>query len=193
MEKESRNKSYFKEIGLVLIGGLLASIPILISTNMQSKAQLQQFILDRKLSVLRDYSSSSQKLVTDLFFSMDQFEANIDKYRTKFRGKRFLPVEILTILKADIRSVEDKYQRWKAENNTHTVIINTLFKTNLPQLKFFDYELNDSTFNDTSTVTWEKSFSNMEKRIVEFRKNCIEMAHNEQGMVDELIKLIANN
>jgi hypothetical protein len=192
MEKESK-KSYFKEIVLILTGGILASIPTLISTNLQNKAQLQQLILDRKISTLKDYSSTYQKQATDIFFSMDKLEDDFDKYSIRYSGKRFLPREALITLKKDIRSVIEKHNRWTAEMNTHTIIINSLFKTNFPQFKFSSYGLNDSTYSDTSFISWEKDFSEWKKRFAEYRNLCIDILNNEQKVADGLVKIMTED
>lgn len=59
-KKESKN--YGKEIALVIVGAIIGIVPTFFTTQMQGKMQLKQFILDRQINALKDYSTSYNQL-----------------------------------------------------------------------------------------------------------------------------------
>lgn len=97
-------------------------------------------------------------------------------------------------LRADNRRVIIEHQKWTAEVNTQIIIINTLFKQSIQQFPFSDYVPNDSTLSeDLNNITIEQEFANMEKDIIDFRKRCIELATNQQKIMNELTRLVIDN
>jgi len=128
--KEKRDiKQYPKEAALVFLGAMLASLPLLITTYMQLRAQQRQLILDRQISALRDYSASYNKLATDVLPSIDEMDEMVSQAQKQSAAHVFTPDDLARLTKED-GLLLNKSRSWIAEVNTQTAIINALCKTN---------------------------------------------------------------
>ena len=77
MTESKTINDYKKDIVLIIVGALLGSMPVLISTYLQGQAQLHQIIFAKKLSVLKEYSTISNKFVSDILPKLEDLEARI--------------------------------------------------------------------------------------------------------------------
>src|ERR1044071_9367962 len=71
--KDSPN--YWQRILLVIIGALIGIVPSILTTNLQAKVQLKQFLLDRQIATLKEYSTSFNFVTSNMMASvleMDQ-------------------------------------------------------------------------------------------------------------------------
>jgi hypothetical protein len=57
-----KSKNYWREIGLILIGAIIAAVPTIVNSRYQAKMELEQFLLDRQITALRDFSTSLNQL-----------------------------------------------------------------------------------------------------------------------------------
>ena len=101
MTKEKEKKDYRKEIVLVMVGAVLASIPTLISTYIQSRTQLQQLIIDKRVSALKDYSMAFNKLSTEIVPKFEKLEKRIEVLEDKYSKKQ------MTFEEVDSRSMKN--------------------------------------------------------------------------------------
>lgn len=193
MENKSASKIYWREILLVLIGGLLASIPTLISTKMQVSAQLRQLILDRQIIALRDYSVSYQKLATDVLATLEKFEMMVDDFESEYKTKKNYSkvnsdkaIQLLT----DFKVYLNKYRAWCADVNTQIIVVNILFNTNLAQFQLTDYGIDDSMTVSEKNYNTEQRITRLKTLISDLKKGHIKMTENHQALMDKLRKCV---
>ena len=192
MENKSASKFYWREIFLVVIGGLLASIPTLISTKMQVSAQLRQLILDRQIIALRDYNVSYQKLATDVLTAIEKFEMMTYDFESEYKAKKNsskVNSRNVEQLMTEFRVYLNKYRAWCAEVNTQIIIINILFNTNLDQFHFRDYGTDD-LMSGFEKYTVEQSITRIKTLISSLKKDHIKMTENHQALMNKLRKLV---
>ena len=196
MENKSVSRIYWREILLVLIGGLLASIPTLISTKMQVSAQLRHLILDRQIIALRDYSVSYQKLATDVLTTLEKFEMMIDDFESEYKAKKNyskLNSDNWRQLQTDFQVYLNKYRAWCAEVNTQIIVVNILFNTNLAQSQFTDYGIDDPMTVSDKNYTIEQRITFIKNRISNLKKGHIKMTENHQALMDTLRKYVTQH
>jgi hypothetical protein len=173
-----------EKIGLLFIGGLLASIPTLISTEMQGKAQLRQLVLDRQITALRDYSASYQKIATDVFTSLEIYEMKVNRFESEFRAKKTFPKDNWRQLHTDVQNLKSKYKAWIAEVNTQVIVVNILFNTNISQLPF---SVKDSTTTDSTNSTIQEDILAIKSLISDMKKDFLELVNNHQLIINSEI------
>lgn len=135
MNEKPELKQYYKEAGLILLGAILASLPILVTNYMQTRAQQHQLIMDRRITALRDYSTSYNKLASDILPSIDQLEGMVTAAEEQYTSRQLTNDE-WDRLETQTDEVVSKVRSWVAEVNTQTVIVNALFRVNLNQRTF---------------------------------------------------------
>jgi hypothetical protein len=192
MTKESGKKDYWKEILLVLVGGLLASVPTLISTQMQGKAQLHQFVLDRQINALKDYSTSSHKMATEIILGAENFERHVEKYESDYKAGRIKSDNIEENLLDDFQSLQAKLLSSTSEVNSQTIVVNALFNENFQQhpLPNFD-DANGAP--RLESIPFEQRMKRIKEKLADVRKNSIQIINIEQDRIKELEKRIERN
>ena len=189
MENKADSKFYWKEIVLVLIGGVLASIPTLISTEMQASAQLRQLMLDRRITAVKEYGASSQKLATDVLASLQSFEMTFDQVEYEYKVKKSLSKvnsDKWTKIQIDWEVFSNKYRAWCAEVNTQAIVVDMLFNTNLGQLPFPDFGTIVPIAVSDTDVSIEQRFAGIRTEISNIKKLQVQMTSSEQALMDRL-------
>jgi hypothetical protein len=79
MTNEKGNSTYWRQLGLIVVGAMLASIPTLVSTHLQSRAELQQLVLDRRLTALKDFSIVANKAVSEVVPRIDFIQERLNR------------------------------------------------------------------------------------------------------------------
>lgn len=187
MDDILRKREFKRDVLLILIGAILASIPTLISTYMQGEVQLKQIILDRKITALKDYSISYNKLVVDLLPKVGQLESRILYYFDTDMVKSKVDKNKLINIYAEFEEYLNLHQSWIADVNTQTLIINSLFGTNLRirNIYYFDPAKNNMIQKPPSQITKE-----ILDGIISFKKIIVEDVNNRQEIMKELSFLI---
>lgn len=124
MEDIPRKREFKNDVLLILIGALLASIPTLISTYMQGETQLKELILDRKITAMKEYLISYNKLVVDLLPKVEQLESRIIFLFDTYNDKNMIDKRDFIKLNSEFIELSHLHQSWIADVNTQTHIIN---------------------------------------------------------------------
>ena len=122
MSEAKAHRQYWKEIGLVILGAVLASIPTLTSTYMHGKTQIQQLVLDRQLLALKDFSICHNKVATEVMPAIEKLIRAIDGYEILYRQKH-LKTRVLPVGE-EINGLRMSVHSWMAEYNSQRVVIN---------------------------------------------------------------------
>jgi uncharacterized protein HemX len=86
-EKEQSNGTagYLQKVGLVVLGAIIGIVPSYIMADRQAKIQITQFLLDRQVSTLKEYSTSLNQIgarqlsgVRELFDKLEMLEAEAE-------------------------------------------------------------------------------------------------------------------
>ena len=185
MPKEKEKKDYRKEVVLVMVGAVLASIPTLIATYIQSRTQLQQLIIDKRVNALKDYAMTSNKFATEIVPKFEKMEKNIDTLKDKYSKKQITWEEIDSQLDEQLMNIEFQIDSWKADMNVNRMVINSLFQT-----KFETFKLNlpsdpkQETEQNTEPV--EELLKNHKERIEKLKIASLQIVDNEQEKINNL-------
>lgn len=187
MDDRSRKREFKKDVLLILIGAVLASIPTLISTYMQGETQLKEIILDRKITALKDYSTSYNKLVVDLLPKVEQLESRIIYSFDTYYDNNKVDKKMLIKIYSEFVEFLNLHQSWISDVNTQTHIINSLFGTNLRirDIYYFDPERNNIIQKPSSQIIKE-----IKDGIISLKKIIVEDVNNRQEVMKELSFLI---
>lgn len=74
-EGRAEAKEYWRQAGLLALGAVMGAVPVLISTRLQARAQIEQLVIDRRIAVIRDYSKACVSIVATVQRSLDEVEA----------------------------------------------------------------------------------------------------------------------
>lgn len=76
---------YLQQVGLVILGAIISIVPSFVMANRQAEIQMKQFILDRQVSTLKEYSASLNQIggkqlsgVRELFDELEMLEAKAE-------------------------------------------------------------------------------------------------------------------
>lgn len=187
MEKIESKREFKKDILLLLIGALLALIPSLLSSYIQGNSELQQLILDRKISTLKDYSKTYNKLVSDLLPKIELLEDQIlYMHDIELKENKF-DQEVSINANNNFKNFLNQYNNWLVDVNTQTLIINALYDTNLP--------LNTISYSDPLKNYSESNYGNelitkLKDDIIYLKKETVEQINSQQNIMGKLSLLI---
>lgn len=184
-------KYYWKEISLVIIGALLASVPTLMSTRMSIQGQVKQLILDRQISALREYSIANQRLATEVFIVLNQFTSLLQDSETEFNIRKNLPQQRWIQIREQFIKVESQYRIYVSELNTQTLIINALYKTDFPQERFKIW--GEGIDDNNKKLSDEKLLADMLRQVLSTKKEFIERVNIGQIRIGQLSLLLKTN
>jgi hypothetical protein len=187
MKDKKEVKHYWKEAGLVFLGAVLASIPILIASYIQTKAQQHQLILDRRISALKDYSIAYNKLATDFLPAIEKLDSMVAESERQFSEKQLTSDEINKNLNEPTEILLIKGRTWIAEVNAQTAIVNALFKTNLPQRTF---SLDKPDTSNNSGESFEQYLKNSRDALNKLKTHTIENFNEQQKVINELSSIM---
>jgi hypothetical protein len=134
VSREKEKKDYRREIVLVIVGAVLASVPTLISTYIQSRTQLQQLIIDKRVSALRDYAMAFNRFATEIVPKFEKLEKRIEGLQDKYSKKQMTFEEIDAEIDEELMGIEFQMNSVMADVNVNRMVINSLFQTEFAQL-----------------------------------------------------------
>jgi hypothetical protein len=187
MEDKITKRDFKRDVILIMIGALLASIPTLISTYMQTESQLHQIILDRRIIALKDYSEAYNKLVSDIIPQAELLESQLLYiYENELKGKKVekeKQIEIMT----NMERLRYTHQNWITNINTQTLVINSLYDTDLSlyEILYLD-PLRSTDENLTSIELAEK----MQDDMIKYKKTIVDQMNAAQKVMRQFALLI---
>ena len=81
----------------------------------------------------------------------------------------------------------NRRQYWIAQVNTNTLIINSLFDSNLPLNKVYYFDPLGGYFEDTNV---DNIVESLKHNVVELKKSIVDMINREQEIMHELSYMI---
>lgn len=191
MADEKDGKKYWKEVRLVILGAVLASIPTLISTYMHGKTEIQRFIIDRQLSALKEYSICHNKIITDILPVIEKYDEEIsslyDEYlRNPTRGKVFI-----SELKQSVESVMATHQKWSADFNSQRIMVNALFHVNIRPILLSSPPYKDESGGKGGSI--EDRFKALKGSVAGLKQQLIKQIDEGQIAITELSSMIGRN
>jgi len=179
-------KSILKDLMLILFGGLLAGVPPLVTTKMHVDSQSNNIMVERKISLLIDFSKTYTRIVTTILPQLEKLEDDIIEEVDKYfeNGKR--DVENFKIISTKFHNIVNDYQVWNVDFNSKTIIINTLFKTDLPIYDVVYFNPNSKK----NEVPLDSTYIDLKRGVINLKKNVVQMVNNYQFVLVELSKNI---
>ena len=132
---EKNAHSFRQSVLLVIVGASLGIAPVLVSSYLQSGAQRQQYLFDRRLGALKDYSSSCARAIVSadrLLELQEMVRAAGSKRSAAQESWEFRQLEII---RSDLASAN-------IEGRVHRDVVNAVFGLDL---KTPVDEVNEST------------------------------------------------
>lgn len=184
---KSEIKNMKKEILLILLGAILASVPTLISTHMQNTAEEDQFILDKKIEVLVNFSKSYNKLVSNLLPQIEQFEEKILFISAQNSARKEISDSFFRSTYSDFINIINDHQSWLAEVNSNTLVINALYDINFPlyDIKYYNPIREDSSQNNINML-----ISILKDDTINLKKETIEQVNKTYKIMNSLSHMI---
>ena len=183
MTKEKEKKDYRKEVVLVIVGAVLASIPTLISTYIQSRAQLQQLIIEKRVSALKDYAMAFNKFATEIVPKFEKLEGRIKVFEDKYSKKQITFEEIDAALDEDLMNIEFQMNGLMADVNVNRMVINSLFQTKFPQLLLSSEPKQETEPGNESA---EQILKSHKERIARNKVAVLRIVDEEQARINKL-------
>ncbi|HJP96736.1 MAG TPA: hypothetical protein VJ843_05215 [Candidatus Saccharimonadales bacterium] len=185
MGKEKEKKDYRKEVVLVIVGAVLASIPTLISTYIQSRTQLQQLIIDKRVNALKDYAITFNKFATEIAPKFEKLEKKIDALEDKYSKQQITFEEIDSQLDEELMNIEFQIDSWKADVNVNRMVINSLFQTNF---ETFQLNLPSDPKQETEqhSEPVEQVLKSHKERIAKLKTRSLQIVDEEQEKINNL-------
>jgi hypothetical protein len=136
---------------------------------------------------LKDYSISYNKLVVDLLPKVEQLESRTKYLHDTYFDKNKVDEKMLIKTYTEFLEYLNLHQSWISDVNTQTLIINSLFGTNLRirEIYYFDPERNNLIKKQLP-----QRLKEIKNGIVSFKKIIIEDVNNRQEIMKELTFLI---
>lgn len=187
MENSINKRELKKDLLLIVVGALLASIPTLLSTYMLEKSQLNQIILNHKISALKDYAQTYNNIVSDLLPKIEILENRIIYLTDNYTERNKFDKKMLEKIRDEFYEYLDRQQSWFAEVNANTLIINSLFEINLSLYEIYYF---DPLKIDLENKTIKESLFELKKDIIELKKHIVRMINNEQNVMNKISYLI---
>jgi hypothetical protein len=190
MSIEISKREFKKDIFLLLIGAMLASIPTLISTYMQGESQLHQIILDRRITSLKEYSETYNRLVNNLLPRVQTLEDRVIYLHDNYLNKKKINKDVLLTVYKDFRELIILNETWKADINTQTLIINSLFNMGLPNYDIYYFDPLKTELEEKSEL---KRFEEMKENIIKIKKNIVDDINYQQQIMRQLSVIVNSN
>lgn len=212
--------SYWKQVGLVIMGAILGSAPLQISTYMQSKSQSRKDLFNRRMDALKDYVVSVNEVLTGIIPQLNKVDSELSEFLGSFesqveitqRGstKVVLPKQPVSrkvdlskqkALYEDLVMLDKQLNALRARTNTQEVGISVLFHYNFPPqppLARLSLSLLERSFtrlatpNPTFTPEMVGSLYKLRDFVTQLREGQYQLLQVHQDSIRQLAQEIGN-
>ena len=178
---------YKKDIVLIIVGALLGSMPVLISTYLQGQAQLHQIIFAKKLSVLKEYSTISNKFVSDILPKLEDLEARIVSLNERYTQENTMDKNYFDQIIIDGKAYTEQIFSIFFELNTQILIINALFKSDISIIEF---PYHNPSENNVGNMSDKERIEEIKNNVIKLKKITVEQINKEYKMLKFLSSMI---
>jgi len=182
-----KGRDYWKEIGLVLLGGLLTGLPILISSYINLKGESYRLLLDRRLIVIKDLATCSEQYRTKLIPMLDDCIDQYGRVISDFKQHRHSIAEV-DKLNTMIRNHNKELCKFAAEYDPVILSASILYHIEVPLIP-----AQFKSYSSLDKVTTYKLESDAIKQLEIWRSESIQnrktLTNNFNCLQDTLKKL----
>jgi len=193
MVQENNGKRYWNEVGLVVLGAFMASIPTLTATYMHDKSEVQRLVIDRQISAIKDFLTCTNKAAIQVLPEIEKDDEEISSLYERYKQKRITEKEIISVLNKRIASQRVSMRTWQAEYNTQRIVINALFHVNLNAMDFSDPKDIEYTDGNGNVKSLEASLKVLKESKGRYRKAVLDVLDNSNKLMNSLASMININ
>src|SRR5512140_1473663 len=77
MAQENHGIRYWKEVGLVVLGAVMASIPTLTVAYIHEKNEVHRLVVDRQITAIKDFAACTNKAATQVLPDIEENDEKI--------------------------------------------------------------------------------------------------------------------
>jgi hypothetical protein len=140
MSENNDSRSFWKNILLVIIGALLSGIPLVLNANFEENERVHEFLLDRQIISLRDYSNSLCKVSSILLPKIESLEMRLVTFKKEGKHNSKKRRQFINKFFKDFFVYRDSDQAINSEINSAILLMNTCFEFKLPLRPFIYYD-----------------------------------------------------
>ena len=149
----TEHKQYWQQVGSIVLGAIIASVSSGVVTYMQGKAQSKQFLVDKQITALKEYSTSFNQSSSSALAKIRTVNQKLEMFL--FLGPENVPDEELDeIFKLSSEMMTESYT-FRANLITQRTMVYATFGMETPSIPFLDFS-SDEEFVDFKQKLFDK-------------------------------------
>ena len=184
MTQENHGKHYWKDVGLVVLGAVMASIPTLTVAYLHEKNEVHRLVVDRQITAIKDFAACTNKAATQVLPEIEENDEKIASLYEQYKQHLITENEIASVLKKTVNTQRSTMLAWQAEYNTQRAVINLLFHVKLTAMNYSDPI--DKQSPEIKTKSLEASLKELKDSKGSYRKAVLEVLDTSNRTIDYL-------